>query len=87
MVTLMTLALCENEGRVGVTGLEIGDVSIDGVTGLDGTGVFTMVLDDDVCDLDGTGDDDEKVDLLNILTLSLCTCSNGRSSKIKIYRY
>ena len=66
----MTLALCENEGRVDVTGLEIADVPIDG----------------DVCGLDGTGDDDE-VASLNLLTLSLCVRSNGRSSKIKIYRY
>jgi len=87
MVTLMTLALWEKEGRVGVTGLEVADVSIDGVTGLDGTGVFTMILDDDVCGLDDTGDDDDGVASLNLLTLSLCTRSNGRSSKIKIYRY
>jgi len=70
-----------------VTSLEITDVLIDGVTGLDGTDVFMIVLDDDVCNLDGTGDDDEKVASINLLTLSLCIRSNERSSKIKIYRY
>ena len=35
MVTLITFAFWENEGNVGVTGLEGADVSTDGVTGLD----------------------------------------------------
>jgi hypothetical protein len=87
MVTLITFAFCEKEGVLGVTGLEMGGVSIvDGVSGINDTGEFSTVLDDDVCGLDGTGDDDE-VASLNLLTLSLCVRSNGRSSKIKIYRY
>jgi hypothetical protein len=37
---LITFAFCEKEGIVGVTGLEVGGVSIvDGVTGLDTAGV------------------------------------------------
>jgi hypothetical protein len=35
MITLMTFALCEKEGSVGVTGLETTGVSVEGVTGLD----------------------------------------------------
>ena len=34
----MMFALCEKEGSVGVTGLEIADAFIDGVTGLDAGG-------------------------------------------------
>jgi len=34
MVTLITFALCEKEGSVGVTDLENAGVSTDGVTGL-----------------------------------------------------
>ena len=35
IVTLITFALCEKEGSVGVVGLEMADASMDGVTGLD----------------------------------------------------
>ena len=35
MVILITFALWEKEGRVGVVGLEDADASTDGVTGLD----------------------------------------------------
>jgi hypothetical protein len=38
MVTLMTFALCEKDGRVDVAGLEILGDSTEGVTGLDETG-------------------------------------------------
>ena len=38
IVTLMTFALCEKEGSVGVVGLETADTSINGITGLDAGG-------------------------------------------------
>ena len=34
-MTLMTFALCEKEGSVGVVGLEMADASTDGIIGLD----------------------------------------------------
>ena len=58
MVTLITFTFCEKEGIVGVTGLEIGGVSIvDDVSGINDTGEFSTVLDDDVYDHDDTWDD------------------------------
>src|SRR5436190_13692205 len=48
MVTLITLALCEKDGRVGVTGLEIvGDSTVDGVAGLGISLEFMTTFDDD----------------------------------------
>ncbi len=50
MVTLMTFALCEKEGSVGVAGLEMTDASTDGVTGLDARGeVLNNSTISDVC--------------------------------------
>ena len=47
MVTLMTFALCEKDGRVGVTGLEIlGDSAVDGVSGLSISLVFMRTFGD-----------------------------------------
>ena len=67
------LALWEKEGRVGVTGLEIADVSKDGVTGLDGTGELSERVTDFLSE-------DELV-LLCLLTLSLCSRSKDNSSE------
>lgn len=65
----MMSALCENDGRVGVTGREMFGDSMEGVTGLDETGDSEYV----------TSLDDEDVFIL--LTLSLCSLSKGNSGE------
>ena len=73
----MTFALWEKEGRVGVLGLEIVDVSKDGVTGLDGD--FLVIFNDPQEETEETPVIEELIPL--DLLFSLCFCSNGRSSK------
>ena len=60
-MTLITFALCEKEGSVGVVGLETADASMDGVTGLDaGEGVLNKSAISDVrSDLEIDERDDE----------------------------
>ena len=50
IVTLITFALCEKEGSIGVVGLEMADASTDGVTSLDAGGeVSNKSAISDVC--------------------------------------
>ena len=59
-MTLITFALCEKEGSVGVVGLETADASTDGVTGLDAEGVSNKSAISDVrSDLEIDEQDDE----------------------------
>ena len=88
MVTLMTFALCEKDGRVGVTGLEMNS-SVDGVTKVDDgvTLEFLMTFEEEddrslavaskVVIVDGS-----EVKLV-LLTLLLRSRSKGNSSKSK----
>jgi len=94
-VTLITLAFCEKEGIVGVTGLEILGVS---------TGFDDVASDDDLPEAPMAGDslkafsngcseldfplgrsdeieEDDASGELILLTFSLRTCSNGSSSE------
>ena len=81
-MTLITFALCEKEGSVGVVGLETADASMDGVTGLDaGEGVSNKSAISDICsDLEIDARDDELA-LLDPLTLSLRAFPNCGSIK------
>ena len=77
MVTLMTFALCEKDGTVGVVGL-----STDGVTGLDAGGEVSnkSIISDVRSDLVFDERDDELA-LLDPLMFPLCACPNCDSNK------
>ena len=92
-MTLITLAFCEKEGIVGVTGLEVLGVStvdeFDVVNDDDLGGSLTAFSNGCCSELDfplgrlGEIEEDDasgKLALLD-LTFSLCTCSNGSSSE------
>ena len=81
-MTLITFALCEKEGSVGVVGLETADTSTDGVTSLDaGEEVSNKSAISDVrSDLEIDERDDELA-LLDPLTLPLRAFPNCGSIK------
>ena len=80
-MTLITFALCEKEGSVGVVGLETADTSTDGVTSLDaGEEVSNKSAISDVrSDLEI--DEQDELALLDPLTLPLRAFLNCDSIK------
>ena len=82
-MTLITFALCEKEGRVGVTDLEIVDVLTDGVTDLDGDflAIFDDLLQEETEEalVNASVVEEEPISL--DLIFSFHACLNGSSSK------
>ena len=83
MVTLMTFALCEKDGTVGVVGL-----STDGVTGLDAGGEVSnkSIISDVRSDLvfderEEIPEGSDELALLDPLMLPLRACPNCGSNK------
>ena len=80
MVTLITFAFCKKEGVLGITGLELIGVSMDGVISLDAGGeVSNKSIISDVLVFDER--DDELALLSDLLTFPLRACPNCGSIK------